>query len=73
MLFSLLIISVIHQIIKLSQSVFKFILFLAGETGRADVKIYLISDLNRVSFRFLNTLQYVEENIDFVSNRTPNF
>lgn len=39
----------------------------AGETDRAEVKVYLISSRNRVSFVFVNTVEEVEENRDFIA------
>ncbi|XP_063540838.1 protocadherin Fat 1-like [Cydia strobilella] len=39
----------------------------AGETDRADVKVYLISSQNRVSFIFVNTVEEIEANRDFIA------
>nr|AAV80768.1 cadherin-like Cry1Ac receptor [Heliothis virescens] len=38
-----------------------------GETARTEVKVYLISDRNRVFFTFMNTLEEVEPNEDFMA------
>uniref|UniRef100_A0A2A4J4H7 Cadherin domain-containing protein n=1 Tax=Heliothis virescens TaxID=7102 RepID=A0A2A4J4H7_HELVI len=38
-----------------------------GETARTEVKVYLISDRNRVFFTFMNTLEEVEPNEDFIA------
>ncbi|XP_063386111.1 protein dachsous-like [Cydia fagiglandana] len=39
----------------------------AGETDRAEVKVYLISSRNRVSFIFVNTVEEIEANRDFIA------
>ncbi|GBP79474.1 hypothetical protein EVAR_48938_1 [Eumeta japonica] len=39
----------------------------AGAADRAEVKVYVVSSLNRVVFIFVNTLTHVEEHADFVS------
>ncbi|XP_063374408.1 cadherin-23-like [Cydia amplana] len=39
----------------------------AGETDRAEVKVYLISSQNRVSFIFVNTVEEIEANRDFIA------
>ncbi|NP_001037682.1 cadherin-like membrane protein precursor [Bombyx mori] len=39
----------------------------AGYSDRANVKIYLISTRNRVFFLFVNTLEQVEQNTDFIA------
>lgn len=36
-------------------------------TDEATVKIYIISDINRVSFIFMNSLEIIEQNLQFVS------
>ncbi|CAG4933762.1 unnamed protein product [Parnassius apollo] len=38
----------------------------AGATDTTEVKIYLISSMNRVFFIFVNTLEYIEEHKDFI-------
>nr|QFP12818.1 cadherin-related midgut membrane protein [Lymantria xylina] len=37
-------------------------------TDRADVKIYLISSLSRVTFTFRNTLQQINDNVEFIAH-----
>lgn len=41
-------------------------------TDRAEVKVYIVSDNNRVSFLFQNQLTQVEQYRDFVSVYLPN-